>query len=411
MKKSLPLNGTLFFYLGKSGDFCSEKSPLTPKGEKETMRVKKVKDIRAIAANGMQGSVTPFSITAEKKGGRAEVRIIGIIGWETSSEDFRRQVDLIVAEGITDAHIYINSPGGSCFDANEIVNIISKFKGQVTGEGGALVASAGTYIALHCKEFSMPANGQFMVHKPSCSAAGTAADLENTLKGLRDMEKLYYDAYKAAVSDVSELDKHWGAGNWWMTAAEAKEMGFVATVKPRIKIDKDTAALATACSCPVSFIAEEKEKSKKNTKMEQSVLALALGLAATATEAEITAKLTELTGKAGRVDELEKTIKGIREAQVTAMVDATVGKKITADKRQHFIDLGNNSGVDVLRNTLDAIPEAVKPMQVITPKAGGGSTEKKFNELSAAELKDLRENNREEYSRLFQAHYGFVPEF
>jgi ATP-dependent protease ClpP protease subunit len=367
------------------------------------MRVKKV--------NGMQRSVTPFSISAEKRGKRAEIRIIGVIGWETNSEVFRQQVDLIAAEGITDAHIYINSPGGSCFDANEIVNIISKFKGAVTGEGGALVASAATYIALHCKEFSMPANGQFMVHKPTGCTCGNVSDIENYVKGLRNIEDLYYNAYKAVVSGIAELDKHWNAGDWWMTAAEAKDMGFITTVKPRIKIDKETADLATACGCPVAFAYEEKEKFKNNTKMEQTVLALALGLKADATEAEITAKLTELTGKAARVDELEKTIKGIREAQVTALVDAAVGKKITADKRQHFLDLGNNSGIDVLKNTFDAIPEAVKPMQVITPKAGGGSTDKKFNELPEAELKELRENNREEYSRLFQAHYGFAPKF
>jgi ATP-dependent protease ClpP protease subunit len=377
-----------------------------------------MKKANHISANSAK-STAPFSITAEKKGKRAEIRIIGIIGWETSSEDFRRQVDLIVAEGIKDAHIYINSPGGSCFDASEIVNIISKFKGHVTGEGGALVSSAATYIALHCKEFSMPANGQFMIHKPRLFAEGTAEDLENTLKGLKNIEKLYYDAYKSVVSDAAELDKHWASGDWWMTAAEAKDMGFISAVKPKIKIDKETAEQARACGCPMALgngewkveNGEWGKNFKKYTTMEQTVLALALGLKSDATEAEITAKLTEITGKAARVDELEKTIKEIRTAQVTAMVDAVVGKKITADKRQHFIDLGNNSGVDVLKNTLDAIPEAVKPMQVIIPQAAAGSVDKKFNELPEAELKDLRENNREEYSRLFQAHYGFKPTF
>jgi ATP-dependent protease ClpP protease subunit len=354
----------------------------------------------------------PFSITAEKKGKKAEIRIVGVIGWETSSEDFRRQVDLMIADGITDAHIYINSPGGSCFDANEIVNIISEFKGNVTGEGGALVASAGTYIALHCKEFSMPANGQFMVHKPHCFAEGTAADMANTLKGLQDIENLYYDTFKSAVSDVAELDRHWSAGDWWMTANEAKEMGFIASVKLRIKIDRETADLATACGCPVAFTADKKTETKNDKKME--FIALALGLKSDATEAEITAKLTDLQGKAARVDELEKTIKTVRETQVTTLVDAAVGKKITADKRQHFIDLGNTSGVDVLKGTLDAIQEIVKPTNVIIPSttgADGKTTEKKFEDLTEIELKDLRENNRPEYIRLFKAHYKYEPTF
>lgn len=386
MKKRLSLNDTLFFCLRESLDFCSKMN--TDKN------IKKQK--------------APFSITAEKKGSRAEIRIIGVIGWETSSEDFRRQVDLLIAEDIKDAHIYINSPGGSCFDANEIVNIISGFKGNVTGEGGALVASAGTYIALHCKEFSMPANGQFMVHKPRCFADGTAADLENTLKGLRNVETLYYEAYKSAVADVAALDKHWAAGDWWMTAAEAKEMGFISGVKQKIKIDKDTAEQARACGCPVALVVDTETK-KNNNKME--FIALALGLKADATEAEITAELTKLKGQAARVDELEKTIKEVRAAQVTALVDAAVGKKITADKRQHFVDLGNSAGMDVLRNTLDAIPGIVKPMDVIVPSktVDGKTTEKKFEDLTEAELLDLRENNRAEYVRLYEAHYGLKP--
>ena len=69
-------------------------------------------------------------------------------------------------------HIYINSPGGECFEANEIVNVIKKFPGKITGEGGALVASAATYIAINCTSFSMPANGLFMIHQVSGGACG-----------------------------------------------------------------------------------------------------------------------------------------------------------------------------------------------------------------------------------------------
>jgi hypothetical protein len=118
-----------------------------------------------------------------------------------------------------------------------------------------------------------------------------------------------------------------------------------------------------------------------------------------------------LQGKAARVDELEKTIKSVHAAQVTALVDAAVGKKITAEKKQHFIDLGNNAGVDVLKNTLDAIQEIVKPTSVITPSktVDGKTVDKKFTDLTEAELLDLRENNRDEYKRLFKAHYSYEP--
>ena len=355
-----------------------------------------------------KASETTFTISAEKKANRAEIRIIGVIGWETSSEDFRKQVDALVADGVKDAHVYINSPGGSCFDANEIVNIISSFKGTVTGEGGALVASAGTFIALHCKDFTMPANGQFMLHKPSAMLDGNAEKIENELKGLKNIEILYYNVYKSVVSDITALDKHWNSGDWWMTANEAKEMGFVTSVKPRVKIDKETAALATACGCPTAMIAEEKDTNKNEILM--NFIALALGLKADATEAEITAELKKLKAKADSADELEKTVKELRTAQVTAMVDAQVGKKITADKRQHFIDLGEKSGIDVLQSTFAAMADIVKPIDIISvPKSPDGKTEKAFKDLTEDERTELREKNRVEYCRLYKSEYGVEP--
>jgi ATP-dependent protease ClpP protease subunit len=357
-------------------------------------------------------SIFPFSITAEKKGKRAEVRIIGVIGWETNSESFRRDVDALVSDGITEAHIYINSPGGSCFDANEIVNILSKFKGSVTGEGGALVASAGTYIALHCREFSMPSNGQFMIHKPKGSIiSGDVQDIENYLKSLRNIDSLYYESYKAVASDLTELDKRWNGGDWWMTATEAKEMGFITEVMPRVKIDKETAALATVFGCPVGLRSEVDSVNKK-TKKRMELVALALGLEPTATEAEITAKINEMKGQSARASALEKSLQDVRDAQLTATVDAAVGKKFTADKRQHFIDLGKSVGVDALKATLDAIPEVVKPTDVIgAAKASGEKTEKKFEDLTGEERIALREGDSKEYSRLYKAHYGFAPIF
>ena len=80
------------------------------------------------------------------------------------------KVEQLIRSGIKDVHIYINSPGGECFEANEIVNVIKKFPGKITGEGGALVASAATYIAINCTSFSMPANGLF--HDPSGQRRG-----------------------------------------------------------------------------------------------------------------------------------------------------------------------------------------------------------------------------------------------
>ena len=120
----------------------------------------------------------PFAIVAAASGQKAEVRITGHIGWETDSENFRKQVDDIIASGITEADIYINSPGGSVFDANEIVNILSRFTVK-NCTGGALVASAASYIACACDTFEMPENGMLMIHRPSGYAGGKIEDFQS----------------------------------------------------------------------------------------------------------------------------------------------------------------------------------------------------------------------------------------
>lgn len=236
----------------------------------------------------------PFNISASKQGNKALIRITGTIGLDIQADLFRSQVDNLVSEGVKDVHIYINSPGGSCFDAAEIVNIIqSTFKGQITGEGGALVASAGTYIALHCQSFVMPENGMFMIHKPSGGMDGNVRDLEAYTKLLKNIEDQYYNIYKNRATDINALNANWNGGDWWMTAQEAKESGFITGIKEKTVVDIQTASLITACGCPSNKLPRS-EESENNSLVQ---IAEALGLSPDATLKEILEAIAVLKGE------------------------------------------------------------------------------------------------------------------
>ena len=253
----------------------------------------------------------PFRINASKQGGKALIRITGMIE-ESSSELFQSQIDSLVEEGINDVHLYINSEGGSCFAAAEIVNIIqSNFSGRITGEGGALVASAATFIALHCSTFVMPSNGMFMIHKPSGTTEGNVRDLESFTKLLRDIENQYYNVYKNRVVDVSILDEQWSAGDWWMTAQEAKENGFITEVKEKTTIDSKTAALIAACGCPRSKFPQGKnnQKANENTGDELTQIAEALDLPTDATLKQVLEAIATLKGEETPEKSVETAIK------------------------------------------------------------------------------------------------------
>jgi ATP-dependent protease ClpP protease subunit len=357
----------------------------------------------------------PFQISAVKNGAKAEIRIIGIIGWETNAESFRTQVDALINDGVQDAHIYIQSPGGNCFDANEIVNIISKFKGTVSGEGGSLVASAATYIALHCKTFSMPENGMFMVHKPSGAAGGSAKDIEAYLKMMQDCETQYYDAYKAISTDLAVFEEKWNSGaDWWMTAKEAKEQGFITNVRPKTKIDRETAAQIKACGCPFEIETNQINNSKNAEKMDLQATAILLGLPATASEAEVKAKLEANNKAAADLQALQATQaereKNEKAAKIKAALDkAIAGKRIKADCRAEW-KIMLEANFETASKAIEGIAPVEKlSSQIVTSSEGKktykGKTFAQLQDGNPELLAELEANDPDAFAELFNETY------
>lgn len=353
----------------------------------------------------------PFNISASAQGQTALIRITGTIGWDTDCELFRARIDAIAQQGITDAHLYLNGPGGSCFDAEEIVNIIkSVFTGKVTGEGGALVASAYTRIAMVCETFTMPENGMFMIHKPAGYTGGTAAKIESYLKLLKNIESQYLDLYTTKATDKAELTKQWEAGDWWLTAKEAKANGFITTVKEKAKIDAETTALISACGCPESKIPIiNNVKTKKE--MDLKTMALSLGLPESATEAEINAAIAK--GKKAQEDlqalqlENERKEKTDKEAKVKAALDKAIeDKRITADMRPNWEKM-LTADFETANASLTALAP-VKKLDVTPSPTGNGTTYKgkTFEQLQDEDpdaLADLEKNDPEAFAALFNA--------
>lgn len=355
----------------------------------------------------------PFRISASKQDTRALIRITGEIGWDTDAELFRSEVDELIAQGVQDAHIYINSPGGSCFDAAEIVNILTRFNGKVTGEGGSLVASAATYIACHCSSFIMPENGMFMIHKPSGGAYGTANDISSYLKMITDIETQYFNIYNNKISDKSKLAEQWNAGDWWLTAQEAHDYGLVSQIKKRVAIDTDTAALITACGCPKTKIPLINIDQKKED-MDLKTMAKTLGLPESATETEINAKIEE--GRKAQADlqalrdENERKEKETQKQQIEADVKRAVEeKRITADmapKWAQALQKDYATNIELL-NAISGVSKIPVSNSGINPSADKGKVTymgKTFEELQNEDsdvLAQLQSSDPSAFDALF----------
>lgn len=148
---------------------------------------------------------------------------------------------------------------------------------------------------------------------------------------------------------------------------------------------------------------ETNEPKQQNNKMEK--ILLKLGLAADATEDQAVEAIGRLQDEKNSM-----TLARITDAVETAIKE----KRLDAGKKEKYITLGKQLGHDSLKELLDDMKPAVKPIDLVRPSGPAGSGEKtdlKWETATPAELADLRDNNRDEYIRLYKDHFGMEPSF
>lgn len=163
--------------------------------------------------------------------------------------------------------------------------------------------------------------------------------------------------------------------------------------------------------CPLPLINNQKTKDE----MELKVLALQLGLPETATEAEVNKALGELKQAKQENERLQKENGELMLARITGLVEKAVAeKRLDEGKKAQFVELGKKVGADELKGILEAMQPQTKLSAVLSYKGGKqmaqSATYSKLSEVPADELLLMREQNPEEYRRLYKAEYGMSCE-
>lgn len=165
--------------------------------------------------------------------------------------------------------------------------------------------------------------------------------------------------------------------------------------------------------CPLPKLNTNNKKNKNE--METKTIALQLGLPETATEAEITAKLHELSASKAEVETLKKEKEKLVLTGITKAVDdAIAAKRIVADQKERFVELGKKVGIEELQNVFAAMSPQMKLSQTLGHQGGAPTgitaTYKKLSEVPSDKVLELRENQPDEYKRLYKAEYGMECE-
>lgn len=185
----------------------------------------------------IEGSAKPFERfwalrnAEESESGEPEIEFYGYIseyswwGDEITPSMFKQDLnDLGKGGPVT---VRINSGGGEVFAASVIRSIIMDYPGRVTTRIDGLCASAATYVAMAGDVVKMQDSAFFMIHDPSVLAWGDIEILKTLLAELKTIKDGIVQTYQNKTGlDAEKLSKMMTAETW-MSAQEARELGFV----------------------------------------------------------------------------------------------------------------------------------------------------------------------------------------
>lgn len=146
--------------------------------------------------------------------------------------------------------------------------------------------------------------------------------------------------------------------------------------------------------------------------MDIKQIALALGLTDSATEQEVLQQVAQLRRTADEVITLRQEAEDRTNNAIIVLVDSAISDgKFTADKKNHFVELGKKVGLQSLQETIGLMNPAQRPSNVITPSSATVASEyKTLRDVPLDKIEALRKDSPQEYKKLYKAEYGIEPE-
>lgn len=128
-----------------------------------------------------------------------------------------------------DINLYINSPGGSVYDALAIYDTMQFVKADVQTVGIGVQASAAAFLlssGTKGKRFLLP-HSTVMIHQPSSGTRGKVTDQEIDLRESLRVKRLLEEIMAKNTGQKVERIHEDMERDKWLTADEAKKYGIV----------------------------------------------------------------------------------------------------------------------------------------------------------------------------------------
>ncbi|UZT81582.1 head maturation protease, ClpP-related [Caproicibacterium sp. BJN0003] len=128
--------------------------------------------------------------------------------------------------GSGDITLWINSPGGDCFAAAQIYNLLMDYKGNVTVKIDGLAASAASVIAMAGTKVCMSPVAMLMIHNPATVAIGDEGEMQKAIDMLAEVKESIMNAYEIKTSLSRTVISHLMNAESWFNAKKAVELHF-----------------------------------------------------------------------------------------------------------------------------------------------------------------------------------------
>ncbi len=128
--------------------------------------------------------------------------------------------------GSGDITLWINSPGGDCFAAAQIYNLLMDYKGNVTVKIDGLAASAASVIAMAGTKVCMSPVAMLMIHNPATVAIGDEGEMQKAIDMLAEVKESIMNAYEIKTGLSRTVISHLMDTESWFNAKKAVELHF-----------------------------------------------------------------------------------------------------------------------------------------------------------------------------------------
>lgn len=354
------------------------------------------------------------------------IYMYGTIGWEITAEDVLQALSDI-EKRYSECIIHMHTVGGSVMDGVAIFNMIKQSRIRITISVDGMAASMGAIILMAADRVKAANNAMIMIHAASGWTDGGIAAHESSIKLLKNIGKSFMDEMRRKTNLTEKQIKEYMDGtDHWLSAEEAQQIGLVdeiydAAVEterfalPTDMVSAKTVAMRFSAALETQF---QSHFNKENMALQKESY-VALGLTEGASEHDVADKISamaasvrELTEQLGKAQSTIKELTAAAEKKekeiIESLVDAAVkNRSIDASKREKYIALGGSVGSAALEEILADIAPAPRVSSLIKRgRSSAADDGRKWDDMTNAELRELRENDREAYDALYNEKYG-----